>query len=146
MQNENLRGARTAHRRAHAIVQHLALGEDEEALLDAHDAAAKLKRSPNGTAAKKAGGAKKVPFRERKLEQHDVDGLSRLLVRTSLPSPRGLFSWRSCSTLMTYALLLSTPIIPSCEPRSWSSSRSPCSSLATIWYATSIAAFGAVYM
>lgn len=83
MQNENLRGARTAQRRAHAIVQHLALGADE-AVLDAHEAAAKLKRSPNGgtAAAKKgaAGGAKKkVPFRERKLEPHDVDGLSRLL-------------------------------------------------------------------
>jgi hypothetical protein len=104
MQNENLRGARAAQRRAHAIVQHLALGEDE-AVLEAHEAAAKLKRSPNGgTAAVKkgaAGGAKKkVPFRERKLEQHDIDGLSRLLVRTSLPLIGGFslgVERRSCS-------------------------------------------------
>jgi hypothetical protein len=97
MQNENLRGARTAHRRAHAIVQHLALGADE-AVLDAHEAAAKLKRSPNGgtAAAKKtaAGGAKKkVPFRERKLEPHDVDGLSRLLVRISHHPPLTGLHW-----------------------------------------------------
>lgn len=103
MQNENLRGARAAQRRAHAIVQHLALGEDE-GVLDAHEAAAKLKRSPNGgTAAVKKGAAgakKKVPFRERKLEQHDIDGLSRLLVRTSLPLIGGFslgVERRSCS-------------------------------------------------
>jgi hypothetical protein len=97
-QEHDRRGPRTAQRRAHAIAQHLTLAPaavgDE---LAAHEVAAKLKRPATKNAGGPGAGAgaaraakpkmKKTPFRDLKLEQRDVEGLTRLMVRATRAPP-----------------------------------------------------------
>lgn len=76
-------GVRLAQRRAHVIVQHLEEALDRVQQLNADGAAAKT-RGTNGSVQngkKKTKKSNKVAFADLKLERHDVDSLTRLLVR-----------------------------------------------------------------